>query len=385
MKIRQILIIVCSILLVSIVCSVGYVSYEAGISFGEKNAEEIRLKRIKTDFKDSTILKFVNTEIVTIDTIPFTIYGSGRVISSSNINVTSEVQGKLSSNIKLKKGTEFSKGQLLFRVQDSDAKMLLIARKSNYLNLVSNALPDLKIDFNSVFTKWESFFNSIKVDSPLPEFPNFNTNKEKNFIVSRSILAEYYNIKSDEERLKKYIINAPFDGSILEAFTDEGAIVNPGTPIVNIIRKGDMEIEIPVNPKYLGKISKGLSVVFNENGNSYQGTVSRIGKFVNQRTQNISVFAKLPSNSKILLNGMYLEAKIFCKGFESVVEIPRKAIFGDNIIYTVSKDSLLIPRKIIVKSMQKNSVIASGLQNNTRIVVDPVVNAKDSMKVAPIF
>ena len=224
MKIRQILIIVCSILLVSIVCSVGYVSYEAGISFGEKNAEEIRLKRIKTDFKDSTILKFVNTEIVTIDTIPFTIYGSGRVISSSNINVTSEVQGKLSSNIKLKKGTEFSKGQLLFRVQDSDAKMLLIARKSNYLNLVSNALPDLKIDFNSVFTKWESFLNSIKVDSPLPEFPNFNTNKEKNFIVSRSILAEYYNIKSDEERLKKYIINAPFDGSILEAFTDEGAI-----------------------------------------------------------------------------------------------------------------------------------------------------------------
>ena len=385
MKIRQILIIVCSILLVSIVCSVGYVSYEAGISFGEKNAEEIRLKRIKTDFKDSTILKFVNTEIVTIDTIPFTIYGSGRVISSSNINVTSEVQGKLSSNIKLKKGAEFSKGQLLFRVQDSDARMLLIARKSNYLNLVSNALPDLKIDFNSVFTKWESFFNSIKVDSPLPELPNFNTNKEKNFIVSRSILAEYYNIKSDEERLKKYIINAPFDGSVLEAFTDEGAIVNPGTPIVNIIRKGDMEIEIPVNPKYLGKISKGLSVIFNENGNSYKGTVSRIGKFVNQRTQNISVFAKLPTHNKNLLNGMYLEAKIFCKGFENVVAIPRKAIFGDNIIYTVSKDSLLIPRKIIVKSIQKNSVIASGLENNSRIVVDPVINAKDSMKVAPIF
>ena len=32
----------------------------------------------------------------------------------------------------------------------------------------------------------------------------------------------------------------------------------------------------------------------------------------------------LPTHNKNLLNGMYLEAKIFCKGFENVVAIPRK-------------------------------------------------------------
>ena len=359
-------------------------SYNAGVGYGEKNAEEIRLKRIKTNFKDSIIVKYVNAKLISNDTIPFTINGAGRVTSSSNINISTEVQGKLTTNINLKKGTEFSENQILFKIKDSDARLLLIARKSNYLNLISNSLPDLKIDFTNSFEKWESFFNSIKVNSPLPEFPNFSTNKEKNFIVSRSILSEYYSIKSEEERLKKYIITAPFNGSILEAFTDEGAIVNPGTPIINIIRKGDMEIEIPINPLYISKIKKGYKVLFSDNNNTYEGSISRIGKFVNPNTQNISVFAKLPDNSKSLLNGMYLEAIIFCNGFENVVEIPRKAIYGNNMIYTVSKDSLLIPLQIDIKSRLKNSAIATGIENETVVVIEPVINAKDSMKVSPI-
>ena len=102
MKTRQVLIIISSIILLSLISFIGKISYESGVSYGEKNAEEIRLKRIKTDFKDSIIPKYVNTKTIFNDTIPFTINGSGRVISSSNINISSEVQGKLISNINLK-------------------------------------------------------------------------------------------------------------------------------------------------------------------------------------------------------------------------------------------------------------------------------------------
>ena len=228
------------------------------------------------------------------------------------------------------------------------------------------------------------FFNSIKVNSPLPPFPKFATSKEKNFIISRSLLSEYYSIKSDEEQLKKYLITAPFEGSILEAFTDEGAVVNPGNPIVNIIRKGDLEIEIPINPEYLSKIKKGYKVSLTQNNNIYNGIITRIGGFVNANTQNLSVFAKLTANNNNLLNGMYLEATIKCDGFENVVEIPRKAIYGNNMVYTVNTDSLLIPVKIEVKSMQDNSVLAGGIENATILVIEPVINAKDSMKVHPI-
>jgi membrane fusion protein, multidrug efflux system len=384
MKTRQVLIIISSIILLSLISFIGKISYESGVSYGEKNAEEIRLKRIKTDFKDSIIPKYVNTKTIFNDTIPFTINGSGRVISSSNINISSEVQGKLISNINLKKGTEFAKGQILFKVKDDDAQLLLIAKKSNFLNLVSNSLADIKIDFSAEFLKWDTFFNSIKVNSPLPVFPSFSSTKEKNFIISRSFLSEYYSIKSDEERLKKYLITAPFNGSIIEAFTDEGAVVNPGSPIVNIIRKGDLEIEIPINPDYISKVKKGYEVILTQDNNQYSGSITRIGDFVNANTQNLSVFAKLVSNNNNLLNGMYLEASIKCDGFENVVKIPRKAVFGNNMIFTVNEDSLLIPKKINVKSMQNNLVLASGIENATILVIEPVINAKDSMKVYPI-
>ena len=384
MKTRQVLIVISSIILLIFIITIGNISYESGVSYGEKNAEEIRLKRMKTDFKDSIVPKYVNTKTIYNDTIPFTINGYGRVISSSNINISSEVQGKLVSNIILKKGTEFSKGQVLFKVKDDDAQLLLIAKKSNFLNLVSTSLPDIKIDFSNEFSKWEFFFNSIKVNSQLPSFPKFASTKEKNFIISRSLLSEYYSIRSDEEQLKKYLITAPFEGSIIEAYTDEGAIVNPGNPIVNIIRKGDLEIEIPINPKYISKIKKGYKVTLTQNNNQYTGVITRIGDFVNANTQNLSVFAKLTANNNTLLNGMYLEATIKCDGFENVVEIPRKAIYGNNMVYTVNQDSLLIPRKIEVKSLQDNSVLASGIDNATILVVEPVINAKDSMKVHPI-
>ena len=384
MKTRQVLIIVSSLILLCLFGITGNLSYKSGVTYGEQHAEEIRLERTKTDFKDSIVLKYVNTKRIVNDTIPFVISGFGRVSSSSNINISSEVQGKLSSNIALKKGAEFTKGQLLFKVQDNDAQLLLIARKSNFLKLLSSSLPDIKIDYSEEFNKWERFFNSIKVNAALPKFPNFKTTKEKNFIVSRSILSEYYSIQSDQERLKKYMISAPFNGTIIEAFTDEGAVVNPGSPIVSIIRKGDLEIEIPVNPQYISKIKKGYTVNLAQNNSKYQGVITRIGDFVNPNTQNLSVFVKLSGNNFSLLNGMYLEAKINVDGFENVVEIPRKAIFGNNMIYLVNKDSLLIPQKISIKSMQENLVLAKGLPENTMLVTEPVINAKDSMKVFPI-
>ena len=135
---------------------------------------------------------------------------------------------------------------------------------------------------------------------------------------------------------------------------------------------------------YISKIKKGYEVILTQDNNQYSGSITRIGDFVNANTQNLSVFAKLVSNNNNLLNGMYLEASIKCDGFENVVKIPRKAVFGNNMIFTVNEDSLLIPKKINVKSMQNNLVLASGIENATILVIEPVINAKDSMKVYPI-
>ena len=383
MKIRHVLIIVSSIILMIIIYYIGYYSYKMGIDYGVQNAEDIRKeKEIKAE-NDTTGPKYVKTVLINNQTRPLTISSFGRVASTSNINLSSEVQGKLSSNISLKKGTEFTKGQLIIKINDKDAQLAIKARKSNYLNIISLSIPDLIVDFPDEHKKWSAFFNSIKVEKNLPSFPDFVNSKEKNFIISRNILSEYYNIKSDEERLKKYNITAPFEGTIIEAYTDEGAIINPGSPIIKIIRKGKLEIEIPIPVQNKSFVKIGNKVQLTENNEQFEGSISRIGEFVNSNTQNLSVYVTINNEiGKLLYDGMFMDAIIICEGVENVTEIPRRAIFNKNSIYTVNKNLRLIPTQLDIVVTKENSFIVKGLSDSTRIVIEPVINAKDSMEVS---
>jgi len=354
-----------------------------GIDYGVKNAEDIRKKNEIKAENDSIGTKYVKTVLINNQTRPLTISSFGRVASTSNINLSSEVQGKLSSNISLKKGTEFTKGQLIIKINDKDAQLAIKARKSNYLNIISLSIPDLIVDFPDEHKKWSAFFNSIKVEKNLPSFPDFVNSKEKNFIISRNILSEYYNIKSDEERLKKYNITAPFEGTIIEAYTDEGAIINPGSPIIKIIRKGKLEIEIPIPVQNKNFVKIGNKVQLTENNEKFEGSISRIGEFVNPNTQNLSVYVSINNEiGKLLYDGMFMDAIIICEGVENVAEIPRRAIFNKNSIYTVNKNMRLIPTQLDIVVTKENSFIVKGLSDSTRIVIEPVINAKDSMEVS---
>ena len=385
MKTRQVLIIISFIIILSIIFFAYNTGYNSGLNYGEKNAEDIRLSNKVETIKDSVVYKYVNTKIVENADISNTIEGFGRVISQTNINISSEVQGKLKSNIALKKGSKFTQGQILFYISSNDIKLAIKAKKSAYLSLLVKSLPDLRIDFNSEYIKWEKFVNSINVNYPLLDLPEINSIKERNFLVSRSIIAEFYNIKSDEIRLNKYTIIAPFNGYIIDAFTDEGAIVNMGTPIINVVREGKSEVEISLSSNNIKKISIGSKVTFSDNNKIYQGKIIRIGNIINSNTQNLTVFASIsPVSDDVLYDGMYLKTIIKCNDDKNVVKVPRKAIFNENTIYTVNEDSLLIPLNIHVISFNNKTVSASGIPDKTRIVVEPIINAKDSMKVWPL-
>jgi multidrug efflux pump subunit AcrA (membrane-fusion protein) len=383
MKIRKIIIIVILLLLSGLLFIVGSISYESGVSYGESNAEEIRASKIK-NVSAVVSSKFANVQVVLNKTYPVIVSGSGRVMAGTIINISTEVQGLLDSPISLKKGTSFKKGDLLFRIRDTDAKLTLAARKSNYLSQWTSVLPDLATDHSKQYDKWYNFFNSITVDQPLEEFPNFTTSKEKNFIISRKLLAEYLNIKSDEYRLTKYFQVAPFNGSIVEAFIDQGAIVNPGSPVIQIIRDDELEIEIPLGVKYMQKIKIGSPVTLIEDEIEFMGKVVRVGNFINSNTQSVPVYVK-PINKLPLYYGMYVKAKLELNSLEMVSKIPRTAIFGENKIYVLDMDSTIHSTKINIRSSDERNYYVDNLKDSIIYLPEPILNAKDSLKITPIF
>ena len=184
--------------------STNCANYNAGKNYGVSNAEAIRIANARSSESHEQQIKSVLVSKVNNSLVKNNISSSGRVVTSNNITILSEVQGVLIGNNKFKKGSEINKGEIIFKVENNDLLLLINSKKSRFMSLISSNLADIKLDFKSEYKKWNDFFNAITLDNNLPLFPKTNSSKEKNYIISRSILAEYLSIKSDEEKLRKY-------------------------------------------------------------------------------------------------------------------------------------------------------------------------------------
>ena len=386
MKARKIVVFVVALIVIALVVTVGIVSYYSGVSYGEANAEDIRKNKIiSLDSLIETPKKYVAAAFTINEKSPIKVKSSGRVVPGKIINISSEVQGVLESGISLKKGSKFKKGDLLFKLRDTDIKLMLAAKKSAYLSLIAQNLPDIATDFSQEFDKWNNFFNGINVDQPLDDFPSFSTTREKNFIISRNILAEYLSIKSDEFKLSKYFQFAPFTGSIVDSYTDKGAIVNPGSPVIQIMRSDELEIEIPIPLKYMDNIKVGTKVNLFDNTKTFNGKIIRKGDFINANTQNVPVYVK-PDNAISIFYGMYLEAFLEFNETEDVVRIPRKALFDNQKLYIINEnDSTLKSISLEIRSSDDQFVYVSNFEDSVLYVSKPVINAKENTKVTPVI
>ena len=385
MKVRHVLIVITSVIIIGVIGFSFSLGRKMGISYGVEHAEEIKAKKRKKpqDEEINDNLKYVSAVAVENTIHPIVLFGYGKVNASSSVGISSEVQGVLHAPIELKKGTKFQKGQVLFSIKNTDVKMALESKKGNFLSLLTTILPDLKVDYPESFNKWIAFFDKIDLTQPLPPLPEFSSVKEKGFIVSRNVLSQYYSIKSEEERLKKYIVIAPFSGSIIEAFADDGATVAPGMVVIKVLREGKLEIEIPVLAQNLDLIKKGLKVRLKNNENdTILGKIIRVGEYVNPVTQTIPVFVGINNSEVPLYNGMYLESEILCNSVSKGVELPRTAIFGKDMVFVVDKNNQLHKKRVKIITRQDKTVLVEGLNDGELVVNEAIVNAKEGDKVA---
>ena len=307
------------------------------------------------------------------------------MIAANNVNISSEVTGDvLAGSVPLKKGSQFSSGQLLFSIDNQEAQYSLYAQKSEFLTALATILADIKIDFPDSYQMWLDYFNSIEVDMDIPELPESSNSAEKTFLATKGILNQYYSIVSAEERLAKYNIYAPYNGVIKEVYVESGGTVNPGTAIINISSSNQIEIEIPVKKVDLDYINTGdLAMVGIPGQDSFvNGSVSRVSEIIDVRTQSFLAFVKVPGSSP-LKEGMYTQVQIVGGEIENSISIPRKAIFEKEFVYVV-RDSLLAVSNVQVLREGTKENIVSGLQEGDQVVVDALVNAYDGMQVVPL-
>lgn len=332
----------------------------------------------------SSAERIVKVKPVFYSEIQSGIIAFGRVNTAQSVSLIAEVGGRLlQGTIPLKEATVFNKGDIIYRIDDREARFNLQSQKSEFLNNVASALADIKIDFPDELLKWENFLQQIEINKSLPELPEIKSRKEKTFISNRKLLTQYYTIKSAEERLAKYTFIAPYKGSIAQLNFEEGSIVNPGANIGRIIRTDEMEAEIPVKSENIKWIEIGMPVkLFADNKSmSWDGKIVRISDYVDPNTQSIMVYVKLLPNAQFkLYEGIYLQAEIEGKKLVNTMEIPRKALVNNNQVYVVESNKLKL-KPITIHKVNPNSILFSGLEEGELVVVESIVNMAENTTV----
>ncbi len=347
-----------------------------GILSGMRDEVEKKEKEDIKRYVKAIPVKYENSTSVLKET--------GRVASQNYVDLSPEVRGKiLPGNVSLKKGQSFRKGQVLLRIYSAEFQLALQAKKSRFLTLTANILPDLKIDFNSSYQLWLDFFEKIDIKKTFPELPEIKSNKEKIFLSSRNILSEYYAIKSDEIMLSKYYLYAPFNGSFTEVYSEPGAVANPGVRIARMIRTDKLELEVPIetaNIKYL-KVGNTVEIISDNQDENSTGKITRISDFVDPKTQSVSVFIDLNrKKNSTIYQGEYMTAVFSNILLKDAMEIPRDAVFNQNQVFTV-KNGKLKKQNIHILKMNDETIFFNGLETGIYVVTEALINAVDNLEV----
>jgi multidrug efflux pump subunit AcrA (membrane-fusion protein) len=356
MKLRQIIIIG------SLLGVLGFIFYSVTKN-DQREKKEAKEKKLDTQF----------FEAVEVQNIPhqFSLVSYGQIEANQSLTLSPQVSGRLLKGaVTLKPGVQFRKGQLLYKIENTEALYNLNSRKSSYINMIGSIMPDISLDFPNEKEKWLKYLNSIRLDENIPGLPQWESGKEKLFLASKNVLSEYFNIKALETNISKYYSFAPFNGTITDKYVEPGATVGMGSQIIKIVKTGDYELKIPVKSQEIDLVkSAGLLTLIDASGkNIGAGKILRVSNVLNASTQSIDIYLKvIPNEGQVLYNGMYINVSLGSEQQTIAVALPKRALDNDKV-YLFDTDTSFIQKLVQPIHYFSDSVLVTGLKDGSKVM-----------------
>ncbi|EDM44970.1 Secretion protein HlyD [unidentified eubacterium SCB49] len=327
------------------------------------------------------IVKTVFVQDVKNTEVPIVLPATGTLVAKNRLELYAEVEGVFRGSAHdFKSGQKYNRGQLLLSLDATEYYSSVQASKSDFKNLVTSLMPDLRLDYPEAFPVWEQYLNSIDVNKALPALPEMSSEKVGYFITGRGVQAAYYTIKNLEQRLGKYRITAPFTGVLTDAPVTKGTLVRSGQKLGEFIDTSVFEVELSVAKSFSDLVKKGKEVALKvpETETSYLGKITRVNPQVDPTTQTITVFAEVKGEG--LKEGMYLEAMLEANKQKNAINISRKLLVNEDQVYVV-KDSVLALVTIKPVYFAPDNVVVQGVPDGAKLLSKPVPGAFAGMLV----
>ena len=287
---------------------------------------------------------------------------AGSILSNKEVKIMSEVAKKVVA-ISFRDGSHVNKGQLLYKLDDSDilARLKQAQAELSLAELNEGRLAQL-----------------LKNESVRQEEYDVAATKLQSLTASKEIL----NVE-----LSKTSIHAPFSGIVGITKVEIGSLVSPGMPLVTLHDQENVKIEFTVPEKYIDHVKSGKKIHFapSSNNEKFTAKISATESGIDIQSRTITVHAIASNGDGALRPGM--SARIYlstvsddAKGITLPTESLIPSAQGYSV-FTVKNGLAKMTSVTLGNRNESEALITSGLNDGDTVMVSNILRSGDGTPV----
>ncbi len=183
-------------------------------------------------------------------------------------------------------------------------------------------------------------------------------------------------------------IHAELAGVIAKVDAQDGQIVAPGSPLIEIVAENEIEVKLGAEPEDLSAAQNGAPITIfpvNEpNARAVEGSIRLVTRRVDPATRLVDVYVALPEGTKLLLDG-YVRGEIQRTENDALV-VPRSAVLPNEsreyeLFAVTNNRAVRHTVKIGAENSKEVQVIAEDLHEGEPVVTVGNYELEDGMAV----
>ncbi|GAB3936698.1 efflux RND transporter periplasmic adaptor subunit [Mucilaginibacter myungsuensis] len=321
----------------------------------------------------------------TVDTVLKSAYVAD-VQAVKNVEIRTRVKGFL-EKIYVDEGQPVKKGQLLFKINDEEYRVMLSKAKA----ALSNAQAAVRA------TELENARIKMLVDKKVISKSELDVAAAKLTADLATVDEARSTVQSAENHMAYTSLRAPFDGIIDRIPLKAGSLLEEGALLTDISDISSMfaYFSFPENEylkyernKNTGTADRNVTLSLSD-GSSYKhaGKIEIIEAQIEQSTGSIDLRARFPNPEKLLRHGA--TAKLYItSAADSVILVPQQSVFDiqdKSYVYLVDNNNTLHIKSIVpITRLAHNYVVKGSLQPGDRILYEGTQGVRDGQTIKPV-
>jgi membrane fusion protein (multidrug efflux system) len=288
---------------------------------------------------------------------------SGSIEANEQVEIRSEVSG-IVEGIYFNEGSNVSKGQLLFKVNDIELRAQLQQAKTKQ-GLASENVRRAKLLFEKEAISQEEY-DVAKADFKLAQAQ----------------------VQLIDAQIAKTSVRAPFSGKIGLRHISPGTYITPSLLVAKLVNINQLKITFSIPEKYANQVKTNSNLCFNvaESSEKYTAKIYAIEPEVQTQTRTLQVRAIAENKNGKLFPGTFANVELPLEIIKNAIIIPSEAIIPIQNGKKVFISNMGKAKEVMVQTATRTDasiLVLSGLKVGDTLLTSGVMTLKedDAVKV----